>query len=129
MSAFISKIMAFIMSIMYFLGSYGIGTNDPVTIHVTDADGNDVPNVIVYYTDDTHKGQEVIAYLPIGTTDESGCVTWENQLYGERMFRVYNEEHDGELMNAFNCKANVSRTKNEVIEIQLDYVIEAQAVA
>lgn len=127
MSAFISKIMAFIMSIMYFLGSYGIGTNDPVTIKVTDGDGNAVANASVCYIQYGRRAkdgsiEDVIDIIPIGTTDENGEVQWENQKYGEQTIVVYAEGTEGEEAPIFGdaaAKVNISRTKNEVVYITL----------
>ena len=119
----ISKLMAFFMSIIYFFGSLGLGANDPVMIHVADKNDEPVQNVIVYYAEHD-RSHEVISVIPIGTTDENGDVQWDNQKYGELTLIVHNPEYDGDIVytDGHSFSVTVSRKKNEVINLQLDFV-------
>lgn len=119
MSAIMAKIMAFFMSIMYFFGSFGLGSNDPVTINVTDANGEPVSEAWVYFEDEPQNGQEIMVFSPIGKTDAEGNVQWEDQKYGEQTIYVCHEE-EFEIVNSFAFTTEVSRTSNETIYIQLN---------
>ncbi|MCD7775188.1 MAG: YbfJ family protein [Clostridiales bacterium] len=113
MSTFLSTIMALIMSIMYFFGSF-LGTNDPVTINVSDAEGNPVSNAEVYYVE-YPESQEIVSFTPIGTTDENGDVQWADQQYGEQTISIGGPGDDFQMVTV-----TVSRTSNETIYIVLD---------
>ena len=81
MTAFFSQIVAFFMSLLTFFGSLGLFGNQPVTVHVTDADGNPVSGIYVYYEDYRN---ETYGFLDIGVTDENGDVAWEEPGYGRQ---------------------------------------------
>lgn len=120
MSTFISQIMAFFMSIMYFFGSFGIGVNDPVTINVSDSTGTAVSHADVYYYENG-VDQDIISLVPIGTTDENGNVIWEDQKYGEQNLVITVGENTDPLSDdAIGKTIDVSRTKNEIIYIQIE---------
>lgn len=118
MSTFISKIMSFFMSIMYFLASFGIGANDPVVLNITDMDNQPVCGAEIYYT---VEGQnESIDYVLIGTTDQNGNVYWENQKYGNQTIVIYNSIENEFPFNSKTANVNISRTSNDTVFIQID---------
>ncbi|MCD7775009.1 MAG: YbfJ family protein [Clostridiales bacterium] len=112
-------VTALIMSLMYFLGSIGIGTNDPVTINITDSEGSAVTDAVVYYEQQKKPygyNYSDLVYIPIGTTDENGNVQWEDQEYGDQLLMVVLSEDD---FPGSTYKVNISRTSNETINIVL----------
>ncbi len=116
-----AKLMAFLLSIVYFFGSFGIGTNPPLTLNVTDRDGDVVAGATVYYVE-INSFQDMITCVPIGTTDENGSVQWEDQQYGEQKLLVSLSESpdpvaDGET---YSSKIDVSRFSNDPVTVQLD---------
>lgn len=115
-----AKLMAFLMSIMYFFGSLGLWANPAVTINVTDKDGAPVADAVVYYIDNS-KNYEALTAVPIGTTDENGSVEWENQTYGETQFyiNVAGDFEPFDEANVYTCTVKVSRTSNAPITLQL----------
>lgn len=115
---FMAKIMAFFMSIIYFFGSFGIGSNPPVEIQVTDELNNPVAGVTVYYHD-SGKLTDDYTFLPIGVTDENGCVKWENQRYGEQTLGVGINDGDPVNMPEYVFNVEVSRTENKIIQLTL----------
>lgn len=114
---FMAKIMAFFMSIVYFFGSFGLGSNPPVEIQVQDELGNPVAGVTVYYHEKS-KLTDDYTLVPIGETDENGLVEWENQPYGEQDVFVAT---DGDAFsgNTVSFKITVSRTGNDVFVLTL----------
>lgn len=116
-----AKLMAFLLSIVYFFGSFGIGTNSPLTLNVTDRDGDPVAGATVYYVEQNVR-HEVVTISPIGTTDENGSVQWEDQQYGEQQLLVSLSENpdpvaDGET---YSSKIDVSRFSNDPVTVSID---------
>lgn len=128
-----SKLMAFLLSIVYFFGSFGIGAkNAPTEITVTDADGNPISNVTVYYNQSTtFNHTDVLIWASAGTTDENGKILWEDKQYGDTTLYVVEGEFEFEESNNYpSLKVNVSRFKNEPITIVCaERSVAADAVA
>ncbi len=79
-----AKLLAFFMSIFYFLSTVGLFPNKPLTINVTDENNEPVVGVVVSYG---VKDNDSLDYYgispPIGKTDGNGNVVWENHYFGE----------------------------------------------
>lgn len=118
MEAFIGKIMAFIVSLMCFLGSFGLGSNPPVTINVTDSENNPVSSVEVYYSEGGSP-LETMNYYKIGVTDEEGNVKWENQKYGEQTILINTLSSDS-VLDYEAYQVEISRTSNDTVCIVIE---------
>lgn len=119
MANFMAKLSAFFMMILYFFGSFGLGQNPPVTIHVEDAQGAPVSGVIVYYQYNDDR-LDTVNFLQIGETDENGDVQWEDQKYGEQRLFVCEAGSDSFFQGIlYQEVVTISRTVNETITLVL----------